>query len=232
MILKNKLINFEKKINFKFKNKNNLIHALVHPSYLKDKKNKNLNFKSNFERLEFLGDRVLGLSISNLLFSKFENFNEGDLTKKLSYLVQKKFLLKIAIQLKIENILKYSFKKNNLRTNNAILSDSIESLIGGIYLDSGYDAAFKFIKTIWYPYLDSDESNIQDAKTNLQEISQKKYKSLPIYSIVKKEGPPHSPIFTVSLKISNLKILKANGSSKQDAEKNAAKKALELLNEK
>ena len=95
---------FEKKINFKFKNKKNLISALIHPSYIKEKKyDKNL-LKDDFERLEFLGDRVLGLIISDLIFDKFKNFNEGSLTKKLSYLVQKEFLYKIALEINIKEI--------------------------------------------------------------------------------------------------------------------------------
>ena len=231
MILKKKLDAFENKINFYFKDKENLINALLHPSYVKDRKNKKINFKSNFERLEFLGDRVLGLSISNLIFIKFKDLNEGDLTKKLSYLVQKIFLYKIALELNLDKIVKYSSKKNNSAMNIAILSDSVESLIGGIYVDSGYMASFKFIKKIWDPYLDIEESNIQDPKTNLQEISQKKHKVLPIYSLIKKEGPSHSPLFTISLKVSNIKEIKATGKSKQEAEKNAAIKALRLIDE-
>ena len=113
--------------------------------------------------------------------------------------------------------------------NEAILSDAVESLIGSIFIDSGYTASFKFIKSIWKPYLDLKESNEQDSKTHLQEISQQKYKILPNYKLLKKEGPSHSPTFTVSLKVSSLKVVKANGKSIREAEKNAAKIALELL---
>ena len=115
--------------------------------------------------------------------------------------------------------------------NISILSDSVESVIGAIYIDSGYLRSLKVIKNIWGPYLEEEASNKQDDKTKLQEISQQKFKVLPKYSLVKKEGPSHMPIFTISLKVSNLKIITSSGKSKRDAEKNAAKKALKIINE-
>jgi len=187
---------------------------------------------NEFERLEFLGDRVLGIVVAFLIFDEYKNFNEGSLTQKLSYLVQKDFLYKIAIEIKIDAILKYSHKKNNNRKNISILADSVESLIGSIYVDSGYNAAFKFIKNIWDPYLDLKASNEQDSKTKLQEISQHKYKILPEYKFIKKDGPPHAPVFTVSLKVLKLKLIKSTGGSKREAEKNAAKIALKIFDEK
>jgi len=227
MIIKKHLENFQNYIQFNFKNKDNLLKALIHPSFIKDKKSIN-----EFERLEFLGDRVLGIVISFLIFDKYKNLNEGSLTKKLSYLVQKEFLYKIAIEIKIDKILKYSHKKNNGRINASILADSLESLIGSIYIDSGYNSSFKFIKRIWEPYLGLEESNEQDSKTKLQEISQHKYKILPEYKLIKKDGPANSPVFTVSLKVLKLKLIKATGQSKKEAEKNAAKIALKIFDEK
>ena len=223
---------FEKKINFKFKNKKNLISALIHPSYIKETKYDKKLLKNDFERLEFLGDRVLGLIISDLIFDNFKNYNEGSLTKKLSYLVQKEFLFKIALELNIKEILKYSQKKENSHTNKSILADSVESLIGSIYIDSGFAHSVKFIKKIWEPYLDIEASNQQDPKTKLQEISQHQYKSLPKYSLVKKQGPPHSPLFTISLKVMKLEEIRASAKSIRDAEKKAAKTALKKINEK
>jgi ribonuclease-3 len=222
---------FEKEIGFNFKKKENLINTMIHPSYIGEKNNKKKIIINHFERLEFLGDRVLGLIISNLIYNIFPDFNEGDLTKKLSYLVQKKFLYKIALELKLDKILKFSSKKENERMNVAILSDAVESLIGSIYIDSGYNSAFKYIKKIWGPYLNLEASNEQDSKTELQEIFQQKTKKLPEYKVIKKEGPPHSPFFTVSLKVFDLNLIKAKGKSKREAEKNAASKALKLLNE-
>ena len=231
MISKKSIENFESIINFRFKVKENLIASLIHPSYLKEKKKIKFESESNFERLEFLGDRVLGLAISSLIFKKFKEFNEGDLTKKFSYLVQKEFLFKISQKIKINKILKYSYKKENVAMNKSILSDAVESLIGAIYVDSGFAASYKFVKEIWGPYLHVESSIYQDPKTYLQEISQKVNKLLPKYTLIKKNGPSHSPIFTVSLEVLNLKLIKASGNSKREAEKNAATIALKLLND-
>ena len=231
MISNNKISQFENRIGYIFKNKELLINSLTHPSFLLENKKNKKNVHNDFERLEFLGDRVLGLAISSIIYKKFINNNEGDLSKKLSYLVQKNFLHKISIELKINSVLKFNYKKNE-KMNISILADSIESLIGAIYLDSGFANAKKFINKIWGPYLDLKEQNIQDSKTKLQELSQQKLKKLPDYNLIKKEGPSHSPIFTVSLKVLNLKKIKATGSSIREAEKNAAKIALSLLNEK
>jgi len=231
MISDKKINKFEITIDYIFKNKKLLINSLVHPSSLTDNKKNKIKVENDFERLEFLGDRVLGLVISSIIYKKFTKNNEGDLSKKLSYLVQKKFLHKISIDLKIDNILIYSFKKNE-KMNVSILADSIESLIGAIYLDGGFVSAKKFVNRFWGPYFDINEKNMQDFKTKLQELSQQQSKKLPEYNLVKKEGPPHSPIFTVSLKVLSLKKIKASGSSIREAEKNAAKTALNLLNEK
>ena len=231
MISDKKLTQFEKHIGYIFKNKDLLIESLIHPSFIKDSKASKFSEFSNFERLEFLGDRVLGLAIASIIYKKFKNDNEGDLSKRLSYLVQKNFLHKISIELKINNILKFTFKKNE-KMNISILADSIESLIGAIYLDGGFLNAKKFINKIWGPYFDIKNQNIQDSKTKLQELSQQKLKKLPEYELIKKEGPSHSPLFTVSLKVLNLKKIKAVGTSIREAEKNTAKIALQLLNEK
>ena len=231
MISDKKINKFEKTIGYFFKNKKLLINSLVPPSSFTDYKKKKIIVVNDFERLEFLGDRVLGLAISSIIFVKFEENNEGDLSKKLSYLVQKNFLHKISIDLKIDDILNYSFKKNE-KMNVSILADSIESLIGAIYIDGGFGNAKKFINKFWGPYLDINEKNMQDFKTKLQELSQQKSKKLPEYNLLKKEGPPHSPIFSVSLKVLGLKKIKASGSSIREAEKNAAKTALSLLNDK
>ena len=231
MISEKKISQFEDHIGYNFKNKQILINSLIHPSFIIDNKKNKINQSSDFERLEFLGDRVLGLAISSIIYTKFSKNNEGDLSKKLSYLVQKNFLHKISIDLKIKNILKFTFKKNE-KMNISILADSIESLIGAIYLDGGFISAKKFIKVFWGPYFDIKENNMQDPKTKIQEISQQKFKKLPDYKLLKKEGPSHSPLFTVSLKVLNLKTIKSSGYSIREAEKNAAIKALKLLNEK
>ncbi len=232
MIEKKDLITFEKKIDYKFKNIKLLEQSLTHPSHLQDKNLKKID-TNNFERLEFLGDRVLGLVISSLLFKKYKDLNEGDLSKKYSYLVQKNFLHKISKELCIQDILLYNFKKNNNKKMLiSIYSDSVESLIGAIFIDNGYNAAYKFINKFWLPYLDVHISKIQDPKTILQELSQFKSKKLPDYKLISKKGPAHSPLFTVDLSVLGIKKIKATGSSIREAERNAAQIALDLLNEK
>ena len=231
MISNKKINQLEEIISYSFKNKQLLKSALVHPSYISENKKKINRESSEFERLEFLGDRVLGLAISSIIFKKFNKNNEGDLSKKLSYLVQKNFLYKISINLRFEKFLKFSSKKND-KMNVSILADSVESLIGALYLDGGFRNARKFIESTWGPYFDIEEKNMQDPKTKLQELSQQKLKKLPDYNLIKKEGPSHSPIFTISLKVLNLKKIISSGSNIREAEKNAASIALKLINEK
>jgi len=232
MKFKNNIKKIEEILNYKYKKEENLINSIVHPSYYKEKNKKNKSEANEFERLEFLGDRVLGICISSIIFYKYKDFDEGNLTKKLSYLVQKDFLYKIALELKIEKLLLYSYKKKNSTINKSILADSVESLIGGIFVDGGYKEVFKIINRIWGPYLDIEESTEKDPKTKLQELSQQKFKILPEYKLIKKQGPSHSPNFTVSLKALNMKIIKATGHSIREAEKNAAKIILNLSSEK
>ena len=153
MISEKKLLLFENRIGYKFKNKSILLESLTHPSSLKDK-NVLIGEANQFERLEFLGDRVLGLIIASLLFNKHKDLDEGDMSKKYSYLVQKNFLHKISSELSLVNVLNYNYKKNNKKMLLSILSDSVESLIGGIFIDGGYKSAFNFvnkffIKSIW-----------------------------------------------------------------------------------
>ena len=230
MISDKKINLLEEIISYNFKDKQLLKSALVHPSYVSENKKKLSRETSDFERLEFLGDRVLGLAISSIIYKKFNKNNEGDLSKKLSYLVQKNFLHKISTKLKLEKFLKFS-SKNNDKMNISILADSVESLIGALYLDGGFKNAKKFIKSTWGPYFDIEEKNMQDPKTKLQELSQQKIKKLPDYKLIKKEGPSHSPIFTISLKVLNLKKIITSGSTIREAEKNAASIALKNINE-
>ena len=166
-----------------------------------------------------------------MLYDNFKDFNEGDLSKKFSFLVQGDFLYKIALSLNLDKYLNYSKQKINFRINKSILSDSLESLIGAIYIDGGLKAATKFIKLYWSPYLDLTDTTETDSKPKLQEISQKKLKILPEYKLLSKKGPPHSPTCTISLKALNCKPIIASARSIQDAEKKAAKIILDSINE-
>ena len=231
MISKQKLNSFEKIIGYKFKNSLLLSQSLTHPSFFKDLSPIDKN-NNQFERLEFLGDRVLGLIIAFLIFKNNKSLNEGDLSKKYSYLVQKNFLHKISLKLNIDKFLLYNFNKNNKKMLISIQSDAVESLIGAIFIDGGYEPSYKFIKKFWFPYLNIKISKAHDPKTTLQEISQQKIKKLPEYKLINKKGPSHSPLFTVSLKVLNLNQIKAEGLSIREAERKAANEALKIINEK
>ncbi len=215
---------FEKKIGYNFNNINLLIQSLTHKSFDPIKNN---------EKLEFLGDRVLGLIISKNLLKTFPNDNEGDLDKKLASLVNRKQCVKIANKLNLsEFILIRNSKNKKQEIENKILSDSIESIIGAIYLDQGFEKVEKFILDHWKEEIIKRTITERDAKTKLQELSLKVDKSLPIYKLIENKGPRHKPIIKVSVKIKNSKVVVAIGNSKKEAEQNAAKKLLDILKSK
>ena len=165
-----KVDEFEKKINYKFKNKDLINLAFTHSSF-KSKKNK------NYERLEFLGDRVLSLVISEDLFLKYPNENEGALSKRLSDLISKQKLIEVANEINIKEMLKIDqFEKRNLKLkkNISILSDVCESLIGAIYFDSNLENAKRFISKYWKKKISKNILPPQDPKSLLQEVEQKK----------------------------------------------------------
>jgi len=215
---------FEKKIGYNFNNINLLIQSLTHKSFDPIKNN---------EKLEFLGDRVLGLIISKNLLKTFPNDNEGDLDKKLASLVNRKQCVKIANKLNLsEFILIRNSKNKKQEIENKILSDSIESIIGAIYLDQGFEKVEKFILDHWREDIIKRTITERDAKTKLQELSLKVDKSLPIYKLIENKGPRHKPIIKVSVKIKNSKVIVAIGNSKKEAEQNAAKKLLDVVKSK
>ncbi len=214
------LINFQKKIGIKFKNQKLLLKSFTHKSY---------NSTDNNEKLEFLGDRVLGLVISQNLLKFFPNDKEGDLDKKLASLVNKNQCAKIAKDIKLEEHIIIKNSNKNINLENKILSDCLESVIGCIYLDQGLDTVENFIIKNWKKYLNKSLVTERDSKTKLQEYSLKINKSLPIYKLLDNKGPRHKPLIKVSVKIKNSKNVKASGYSKKEAEQKAAKKLLGIL---
>ena len=220
-----KVDEFEKKINYKFKNKSLIDLAFTHSSF-KNKKNK------NYERLEFLGDRVLALVISEDLFLKYSNENEGALSKRLSDLVSKQKLLEVANEISIKEMLKIDqFEKKNLKLkkNISILSDVCESLIGAIYLDSNLENAKKFISKYWKKKISKNILPPQDPKSLLQEVAQKKGLNLPKYILKNKEGPPHNPRFEVEVFLKGIRKFSAIAKTIKIAEINAAKKMVDYI---
>ena len=211
----------QKILNLRFNNINILIQAITHKSY---------NSKINYEKLEFLGDRVLGLIISNRLLELYPNEKVGILDKKFSNLVNKNICYEIGIKLKLnEFVLVGNTKKNNLKIENKIISDVCESIIGAIYLDRGLKITKEFILNMWTDYLKSSYFTKIDSKTKLQEFSLKKFKSLPEYKVISNTGPRHKPNFKVGVKIKNSRFIFASGSSIKNAEQSAASMLLENL---
>ena len=211
----------ENNIKINFNNKKLLIQSLTHKSY---------NEKYNNEKLEFLGDRVIGLVIAKKLLSLYPNENEGVIDKKFSYLVNKKTCGQIGRQLNLKNFIKTGNSLKNLRSNDEkIISDCCESIIGALYLDQGYAVAEKFILRNWHNFLKKSVITRIDPKTKLQEFSLKKFKKLPIYKSFKPMGPNHNPIFKVQVNISNSKKFFGQGKSKKLAEQNAASKLVKNL---
>jgi len=220
-----KVDEFEKKINYKFKNKSLIDLAFTHSSF-KNKKNK------NYERLEFLGDRVLSLVISEDLFLKYPNEDEGALSKRLSDLVSKEKILEVANEISIKKMLKIDqFEKKNLKLkkNISILSDVCESLIGAIYLDSDLENAKKFISKYWKKKISKNILPPQDPKSLLQEVAQKKGLNLPKYILKNKEGPPHNPRFEVEVFLKGIRKFSAIAQTIKIAEINAAKKMVDYI---
>ena len=209
---------FEQKIGLKFKNREILAKSLIHKSH------NNIN---NNEKLEFLGDRVLGLVFAKTLIKIYPNDKEGVIDEKFANLVNKKTCLLVARKLELKKYITTggSYKGLN-RSDDKIISDGLEALLGAIFLDQGMTVVEKFILTIWDEFLEKSIDTQIDAKTQLQEFSLKKFKTLPVYSIQKQSGPQHSPIFKVEVQIKNSKKFYASGTSKKDAQQNAAKKLL------
>ena len=208
----------EKKIKVIFKNKELLIKSLTHKSF--DKENNN-------EKVEFLGDRVLGLVIAKKLLEIYPNEKEGILDKKFASLVNKRTCLEISKKLQLQKYILTLNSRNDKNTiEDKILADSCEALIGSIYLDKGYIVAEKTILSLWSDQIKQSVITQVDAKTKLQEFSLKKFKKLPIYKIVSNTGPRHKPLFKVGVKLMNTKFYFSDGKSKKDAEQNAATKCL------
>ena len=211
----------EKKINIKFKDTNLLIQSLTHKSY---------NSLKNNEKIEFLGDRVLGLVIAKKLLEIYPDEKEGILDKKFASLVNKRTCLEIAKNINLEKyILTFNPNNKKIKIEDKIISDCCEALIGALYLDKGLNITEKIILNLWKNHIKKSVVTQIDAKTKLQELALKNLKQLPIYKLISNTGPRHKPLFKVGVKLPNTKYFLAVGKSKKDAEQNAAIECLKSI---
>ena len=214
----------EDSLKYNFKNRQLLESAITHTSIL-NKKN-----DYTYERLEFLGDRVLGLSIANLIYKKFLNESEGELARRIAVLVSGKMLAKIAININLQNYIRVSENFNFSNGQNySILSDTMEAIIGAIFLDSNYNEVKNVIQLLWKEYILADEMPPKDSKSALQELAMQLKYEMPLYSNYEKEGPDHSPKFTVEVSIKGINKIQGLGKSKKSAEADAANKLLKII---
>ena len=219
--MKNNSINLEKRLKLKFTNQKILTKSLTHKSY---------DSVDNNEKIEFLGDRVLGLIIAKKLLEIYPDEKEGILDKKFASLVNKKKCLEIAKEIGLEKyILIFNPKNKKIAIEDKVVADCLEALIGAVYLDKGLNITEKFILNLWNDHISASIITQIDAKTKLQEHSLKFFKILPIYKLISNTGPRHKPLFKVAVKLKNTIFFKGSGSSKKDAEQNAANLCLESV---
>ena len=222
---------FEQIAGITFKNKELLRRAFTHRSYLNE--NRDLESSHN-ERLEFLGDAVLELMVTEYLFEKYPDSTEGDLTAYRASLVNAITLSEAAQKINVNDFLLLSKgeAKDTGKARQSILANTMEAIIGAIYLDQGYDGAKYFVSNNLFHLIDKIIENQSwiDAKSKFQEKAQEKDGVTPLYSSLKEEGPDHDKKFTVGVYLGKVLVAEGTGQSKQEAEQIAAKKALEVKN--
>ena len=211
----------EKGLRIKIKNRALLVEALTH---------KSANQKIDNEKLEFLGDRVIGLILSKKLFDLYPTVDEGSLDKRFASLVNRKTCATIFWSLNLHKfVLLGDMYKNLKRSDEKILSDTCEALIGAIYIEKSFNYTEKLVLKLWKNEINKSTVTIIDPKSQLQEYSLKKFNKLPVYSQESQTGPNHNPLFKISVKIRHSKKTFGSGSSKKIAQQNAAKKLLSYI---
>ena len=218
--MKSNLIKFQKKIKIRFKDITLLKKTLTHKSH---------DPINNYEKLEFLGDRVLGLTISKLLITEYPDEKVGNLDKKLASLVNKEKCYEIGKKLNLDKHIMVGKNQNVSKIENKIVSDCCEALIGAIYIDKGFYFAEKFVLKNWNELIKNAKITLVDSKTKLQEYSLKKFKKLPIYKLLINTGPRHKPNFKVAVKLKDTDFFEGKGSSIKKAEQDAAEMLLKYI---
>lgn len=212
--------NLENILGYKYHNINLLKQALTHSSVSAD-------VDKNYERLEFLGDRVLGLTIAALLYRIFPHEPEGSLSQRHTALVCKETVAMIAKRLELDRYM--TVANEEIRDNENVLCDVCEAVIGSIYIDSDCDRAIDFVKVHWKDLIDKNMAPPKDAKTKLQEVAHAKGHGVPVYKLEARKGSEHEPIFYISVEVAGLEPEKGEGKNKKLAEQAAAAKMLKKL---
>lgn len=208
-----------------------LTQALTHPSI--DQGRRNRRRSTDYERLEFLGDRVLGLVVADMLYHRYPNEPEGALARRFTALVRGETVAKVAQTIGLGTHLAMARGDEDAggRANPGILADACEAVIGALFADAGFEAAAAFVRGRWQGLMEETAAPPKDAKTALQEWAQGRGKALPAYRVEAAEGPPHEPIFLVSVSVEGLAAASGRGPSKRVAEQAAAAALLEKVRE-
>ena len=219
----NRFSALESRIGYQFSEYSNLERALTHSSSRKDSGD-----IFHYERLEFLGDRVLGVCISDLLFKKFPDAREGELSRRLNTLVKGNTLAEISDELRLYEFIRTGGDLKHItgKRMRGVRADALEALIASIYLDGGLQAAQQFVVRFWKERLEAADAAKRDSKTELQEWAHANRQNTPRYLVISRSGPDHDPEFVVEVHIDSLSPEKGVGKSKRSAEQNAAGKLL------
>ena len=218
---------FEKRLGYTFNDPKYLLEALTHPSF-------SLTNRSDNQRLEFIGDRVLGLIVAEAIAKQDPNASEGKLAPRFNALVRKEACSGVAQQIDLGLVLKLGRSEmiTGGRRKNAVLGDAMEAVLAAIYLDGGFQAAKDIILQLWGKRISSVELDARDSKTRLQEWAQARRLEPPVYTLIDRMGPDHSPIFNIEVELKTGEKMSAQAGNKRDAEQTAAKMLLKILKDK
>ena len=225
----NEYSEIEQNLHYRFNSKSLLEEALRHSSFVNEQGDPDLR---DNERLEFLGDAVLNLIIGDILMQRYPELKEGDLSRTRANLVNESQLAKIARSIDLGPYIRLG--KGEIQTKgsdkNSILADTFEAIIAAIYLDGGFDAAFRIIEVNFLPFLNSHHpaGDHHDYKSKLQELAQEQQGAIPQYTVIREEGPDHDKTFWIALNVFDIEA-QGSGKSKKLAEQDAARQAIEIL---
>ena len=224
------MIKIEEIYGIKIDNPDFFQRALTHPSYTKEKE---LPYEMNYERMEFLGDAVLKLVTSSILYEKYPQYTEGNLSKIRSIVVSDNTLSKIAHDIGLCDliVLSHHEAKQGYANIESVCACAFEAVLGAFYLDGKLEEIKQFLVKVLTPFIEEVDSNFEkyNAKAILQEYTQGQTKQIPVYKIIKEEGPAHNKIFTVEVAYQDKVIAQGQGKSKKDAEQHAALEACKIL---